>query len=130
MHMPRLSRLVLPAFLLLLAVAASADALASNKWRIQVSESAKSSGEIVFRFSPKGAKPFDIAVPIADGTGENAIAREIRDTFRAKLGGEAYDVEVDDGEDVLVKKHLGEARFDLQVTRNTVKATRINLDRE
>jgi hypothetical protein len=129
--MIRTFRLMLSAGILFLSFSASANAMASNKWRIEVSEGAKSSGEIVFRFSPKGGvKPFDVAVPIADGTGENAVAGQIRDAFQAKLGSDGYDVEVDDGEDVLVKKRLGQESFDLAVVRNTVKAVRIELDRE
>ena len=52
MHLSRLSRPLLAAALLLFA--ALPAFAASNKWRIQCSEGAKSSGEIVFRFTPKG----------------------------------------------------------------------------
>ena len=123
------SRLTLAAALLLLT-ALPAFASPSNKWRIQCSEGAKSSGEIVFRFTPKGGTAFDVTVPIPDGTSENHVARVIRDTLRQKLDPAKFQVEVDDGEDVLVKKKGSEPNFDLKVASNTVKAVRINIDRE
>jgi len=102
----------------------------SNKWRIQVSEGAKSDGEIVFRFAPEGVDAYEVAVPVAKGTGENAVARRIRDVLREKLDRAAFTVEVDDGEDVLVKRTASGGNFDLKVVSNSVKAVRINLDRE
>jgi hypothetical protein len=125
----RFTRIAMAAVLLLLA-ALPAFALPSNKWRIQCSEGAKSTGEILFRFTPKGGTPFDVKVGIPKGTGENAVARLIRDTFRRTLDAKRFHVEVDDGEDVLVKKKGGAPDFDLEVVANTVKALRINLDRE
>jgi hypothetical protein len=112
------------------ALAALPAWAASNKYRIQVSEGAKSDGEIVFAFSPEGVAAFEVAVPIAKGTGENAVARKIRDVLRAKLDPKQFSVEVDDGEDVLVKKAAGGTNFGLNVASNSVKAVRIHLDRE
>ncbi len=112
------------------ALAALPAWAASNKYRIQVSEGAKSDGEIVFAFSPEGVAAFEVAVPITKGTSENAVARKIRDVLRAKLDPKMFSVEVDDGEDVLVKKASGQPNFGLKVVSNSVKAVRINLDRE
>lgn len=107
-----------------------AFASASNKWRIQCSEGAKSTGEIVFRFTPDGGTGFDVAVTIPDHTSENHVARIIRDTLRKQLDAAKFQVEIDDGEDVLVKKKGSEPNFDLKVASNSVKAVRIGLDRE
>lgn len=123
------SRFTLAAVLLLLGTL-PAFASPSNKWRIQCSEGAKSSGEIVFRFTPKGGTAFDVTVPVPDGTSENHVARIIRDTLRQNLDAARFHVEVDDGEDVLVKKKGSEPNFDLKVASNTVKAVRIGLDPE
>ena len=112
------------------ALAALPAWAASNKYRIQVSEGAKSDGEIVFAFSPEGVAAFEVAVPITKGTSENAVARKIRDVLRAKLDPKMFSVEVDDGEDVLVKKAHGQPNFGLKLVSNSVKAVRINLDRE
>ena len=119
---------VLVALLLILTTAA-AWAAPSNKWRIQVSSDADSDGVVVFRIAPTDAPPVDITVPIPKDAGENHIARLIRDSLRAKLG-DRYKVEVDDGEDVLVKKHHGSKDFELAITQKTAAGVRITLDRE
>lgn len=107
-----------------------ADAKPSNKWRIEVSEGANSTGEIVFRIEPIGGQAIEVRVPVADGTRENNVAKAIRDAMKAELPADGYHVEVDDGEDVLVKKKGGAADFDLVLVGNSVKSVRINLDRE
>ena len=123
--MRSLHRLVLLSFLFpVLALAAP-----SNKWRIQVSSDADSDGVVVFHVAPTNSAPIDITVQVPKNAGENHIARLIRDTLRAKLG-DRYKIEVDDGEDVLLKKHTGGSDFDLSITQKTVAGVRITLDRE
>lgn len=102
----------------------------SNKWRIEVSEGANNDGTILFRVTPKDGAPVDVSVAIKDGRGEDGVARDIRDAFKATLDSKEYHAEVDDGEDVLVKKKGGQPDFDLVLVSNTVKAVRIKLDRE
>ncbi|WP_189452375.1 hypothetical protein [Cognatilysobacter bugurensis] len=113
-----------------LAVAAApAAADPSNKWRIEISSDADSAGTIVFELLPVGGEPIAVAVQVPDETDENDVADLIRDTMEAQLAGR-YSVEVDDGEDVLVKKLDGAADFDLRVRESTVADLGINLDRE
>ena len=103
----------------------------SNRWRLQVSEGADNDGVMTFRFTPKDGAPVDIPVHLKKGRGEDGCARDIRDAFRTVLDKKAYKIEVDDGEDVLVKKHLGHAPdFSIELVGSTVKGTRINFDRE
>jgi len=116
------------AFVLFLCPAL-ALAAPSNKWRIQVSSDADSDGVVAFRIAPTNSSPVDVTVQVPKNAGENHIARLIRDTLRAKLG-DRYKVEVDDGEDVLVKKRTGGADFDLTITQQSVSGVRITLDRE
>ena len=127
--MTRPVRLAL-ATVLLACTALPAAAMNSNKWRVQCSEGAKSTGEITFRFEFGDAEDFDVVVPVPDGTSENQVARIIRDTFRKQLDPKRFNAEVDDGEDVLVKAKRGQKDFTLTLKGNTVKATRIVLDRE
>ena len=116
---------------LLLGFAASVDAQPSNKWRIQCSSDADSDGVVTLLLSPKGAEAIEVAIAIKKDTGENAVARAIRNALKADARvAKRYKVEVDDGEDVLVKKRGGEPNFDLKVVSNTVKGVRFNLDRE
>ncbi|MBU8975159.1 MULTISPECIES: hypothetical protein [unclassified Lysobacter] len=128
LHPLGLTRVSLAAVLLAL-LPALALASPSNKWRIQVSSDADSDGVVVFRIAPADSAPVDVTVQVPKDANENHIARIIRDTLRAKLG-DRYKVEVDDGEDVLLKKHLGNASFDLTITQKTVAGTRITLDKE
>lgn len=115
----------------LIAVAQDAANLdLSNKWRIQISEGAKSDGELRFLISPKDGTPLEVAVEIKDGRWENGIAKDIRDRLRQALDAKAFHVEVDDGEDVLVKKRGKAPRFEVRLLESTVKATRIGIDKE
>jgi hypothetical protein len=112
---------------LLLPVLAAASP--SNKWRIQVSSDADSDGVVVLRVIPQGGVPLDVTVQLAKDIGENGVARRIRDALRTQLG-KGYQVEVDDGEDVLLKRRGDTPVFELQLLEKTVDGLRISLDRE
>lgn len=113
-----------------LIVSAAALANPSNKWRLQFSGGSHSNGEIVLEFSPKGGEAFAIHVPIPAGESENSVAKIVANVLREKLPSEAFHVERDDGEDVLIKKKYGAANFDLTVVSNNVENVRINPDPE
>jgi hypothetical protein len=119
-------------FVLALIGLAGSPALASpsNKWRIEVSEGANSHGFIVFVLTPEGGEPIQIKVEIENGTGENKVARKIHDAIQRALPGDEYNVEVDDGEDVLVKKRSGAKDFDLTLASSDVKSVRIDVEKE
>lgn len=121
--------------LMLLALTGSAwaeqgELKLSNKWRIECSESAKSDGVVRFLVTPKGGEAIAVDVPIADGRGENGVARDLRDGFRAALDPKHFHVETDDGEDVLVKRKGGQPNFELRLVESTVKAVRLNVQKE
>jgi hypothetical protein len=112
------------------AVAAPAAELRySNKWRLEVSEGANNAGTMHFRITPKDGTPIDIPVSLKDGRGEDGCARDIRDAFKAALDKNIFKVEIDDGEDVLVKGRKG-LDFAVELVESTVKGTRVNLDPE
>ena len=102
----------------------------SNAWRIEVSEGANSDGEILFHLTPKGGATQDVRVVIDNGTSEDHVARVIKNTFEDQLDTSRYDIEMDDEEDVLVKKDLTEPRFALEVVSSTVKSVRLHLQKE
>ena len=101
----------------------------SNRWRLEVSEGANNDGDMRFRLTPKDGAPVDVPVHLKKGRGEDGCARDIRDAFKAALDQESYKVEIDDGEDVLVKKHKG-PDFSIELVESTVKGTRVNFHRE
>lgn len=101
----------------------------SNKWRLQVSEGANNAGVMRFRVTPEGGAPTEIPVSLKSGRGEDGCARDIRDAFRKALDMSLFKVELDDGEDVLVKVRKG-PKVAIELVESTVKGTRINFDRE
>lgn len=118
--------------LALASVSGSAEEAAlkySNKWRIEISEGAKSDGNLLFRLTPKDGTATDVSVAIKDGRSENNVASDVRDALKAALDEKAYKVEKDDGEDVLVKKRSGKD-FALVLVESTVKAVRVNIEKE
>jgi hypothetical protein len=78
MSLRRFTRLGLSA-LLLAALALPATAMNSNRWRIQCSGGARSDGGIAFRFELDHAADCEVVVPVPKGTGENHVARIVRD---------------------------------------------------
>ena len=107
-----------------------AGAMSSNKWRLQVSGGADSDGVITLRFHSTDEHVYEVAVEVEDGTGENKVARTIRDKLREELPKDIFHIEVDDGEDVLIKKRHFEHNFGLEIVDNTVDGVRLNPDRE
>jgi hypothetical protein len=101
----------------------------SNKWRLEVSEGANNDGTILFRITPDKGTPQDVVVTLKKGRGEDGCARDIRDTFKAQLDKKTYHIEIDDGEDVLVKKRKG-PNFEIKLVESTVKGTRVNVEKE
>ncbi|HLF31165.1 MAG TPA: hypothetical protein VI566_09085 [Xanthomonadales bacterium] len=117
-------------FGLLLVVASSASAFNSNKWRLQCSGGANSAGVITLQFTPKGGEPIVTETPIKKGTSENGVAKALVKSLKAQLPKDAFHIERDDGEDVLVKKKWGAKSFDFKKVSITVKGVRINPQHE
>ena len=101
-----------------------------NKWRIVCNHNATSAGTLTFQLTPKGAPPQELQVTIAKPVGENEVAREIRDQLKAQLDPKLFQVETDDGEDVLVKKRSGAADFALVKTFGSVESVKITIRRD
>ena len=122
---------LIPAAALVLACL-SAPALAerSNKWRIEVDDAARASGEVELSFTPAGAEATTIVVPIPAGTGEDTAAALIRTAIDQRFGEGVYATEIDDGEDVLVKAHGSTPDFDLVLVRNTATGLELDLEQE
>ncbi len=116
--------------ILLLSACASTSALTSNKWRLEVSGGADSDGAITLQFLKVGGIIAEVPVRVVKGTSENNVARRIRDELQLNLPSGQYNVEIDDGEDVLVKKGRNVEDFEVRLLSNTVKGVRLNLQRE
>ena len=121
-------RWILATSLALSACAAHADGL-QNKWRLEISGNAETAGQIVLQVAPEKGEPIRATTQIPAGRSENDVARDISTALQMVASGH-YSVEVDDGEDVLVKKADGERDFAVTVVENTVQGVKVNLDTE
>ena len=116
------------AAILPLSALAPAFAAESNKWRLEFSGAAESAGEMVFEIVPSGRAPVRVSVIIERNDGENRVARKVKIAIDRQAG-KWVDAELDDGEDVLVKRHFFR-RFSIVLVSSTVKDVRINFDQE
>lgn len=115
----------------MLAALAFADAgHTSNKWRIELDGSALKTGDMQFRVTPSQGESIDIVATIASGRAEDAVAKDVRDAFAAKLNPERFTVEVDDGEDILIKKKDGQPDFALELVESDVRNVNIKIEGE
>lgn len=119
----------LAALVLLLACVPIAWASPSNKWRIEVSGGANADGSLILAVAPVGQEAITVEIPLTDGKGENAVAGTIRKTLKEKLG-KGFKVEVDDGEDVLVKTRGSTPDFEITLVESTVPGVRLHLQHE
>ena len=108
---------------------ASAIGKVADKWRLQISGGSWKGGTIVMHFVEHDAVMTEVTITIPKITGENKIARLIRDQLKAGLPKDKFHVEVDDSEDVLVKARGGTRPFEIRIVSNTAH-TRINPDHE
>ena len=113
---------------LLVLAASAAQAVPSNKWRLEISGAAESDGELVFAVTPDGGVPQEVTVIVGRADGENEIADKATLAFTIGVG-QDYHVERDDGEDVLIKARSGTPDFSVTIQRNTT-GVRINPDQE
>ena len=114
-----------------LAALSFADtAPSSNKWRIEIDGQAQKTGDIQFRVTPRQGDPMDITANIRSGRAENNVAKDVRDAFAVKLSPERYTVEVDDGEDILIKKKDGQPDFALELVESSVQNVSIKVEGE
>ena len=102
----------------------------SNKFRLECSGGADSDGVVTIVVTPDGGEPIETVTEVKKGTSENHVAKAIVKALQAQLPKDQFHIERDDGEDVLVKRRVGEDRFRLAVTSITVKGVRINVQKE
>jgi sarcosine oxidase gamma subunit len=118
-------------FSVMLAALSFADtAPTANKWRIELDGQAVKTGEIQFRVTPRQGETTDVTVSIRAGRAENNVAKDVRDAFAAKLSPDRYTIEVDDGEDILIKKKDGQPDFALELVESSVRNVNIKVEGE
>ncbi len=108
---------------------ALADSATSNKWRVELDHTAQSDGSIVLQVAPKNGAAIEAEARIPKGNSENQIAQAVRDSLEVALG-KGYEVEVDDGEDVLIKAKGKTKPFEMKLVSSSVTGVEIELERE
>jgi hypothetical protein len=106
------------------------DLTLSNKWRLQFSGKANSDGTIVLKLTPKTGESYTAEIAVKNNTGENGVAKTVVKGLKNQVPKDLFQVERDDGEDVLIKKRFGKENFAVEIVSNTVDGVRINPDRE
>jgi hypothetical protein len=98
----------------LAAFATLASAEPAGKWRVEFDHWAESDGALVLRIAPLNGTPIDVTTQIPENTTENRAADLVKGALKAALG-KGYKVEVDDGEDVLIKKSGKTPKFEVSL---------------
>lgn len=102
----------------------------TDDYRISVNHDADSDGVIVFRVTPKGGTAQDITVDVKKGTGENDVARTIKKAFEAQLGTKEQNIEMEDGENVIIERSMGTKDISLLLVSSTVKGVTVKVHRD
>ena len=93
----------------------------TDDYRISVDDDANSDGEIVFRVTNKDGTTKDVTVAIKKGTNENSVAGAIKKAFVEQLGTKDYNIEMEDGENVIIERSGGKGDTSLVLVSNSVK---------
>jgi hypothetical protein len=99
----------------------------TDDYRISVDDDANSDGEIVFRMTWKDGGSKDVTVPIKKGTNENEIARTIKKAFVEQIGTKKYNIEMEDGENVIIERSGGKGDTSLVLVSNSVKNVNVKV---
>lgn len=102
----------------------------TDDYRISVDEDAESDGEIVFGLTPKGGTTQEVKVAIKKGTSENNVAGEIKKAFVAQIGTKDYNIEMEDGENVIIERSMGAKDYSLVLVSSTVKGITVKVHRD
>ena len=124
-----LKSMALLAALSIAAFSALAATNPSNKWRVRLDGQAKADGKIVFRIVPTQGDSQEVEVTIPKGKTENAVASLVRDQLKVALG-DAYHVERDDFEDVLIKARGKTPDFGVELVSSSITGLKIEFKRE
>jgi hypothetical protein len=102
----------------------------TDDYRISVDDDANSDGEIVFRVTTKDGAAKDVTVAIKKGTNENSVARAIKQAFVEQLGTKNYNIEMEDGENVIIERSGGKGDTSLVLVSNSVKNVDVKVHRD
>ena len=102
----------------------------TDDYRIAVNHDAESDGVILFRVTPKGGTAQDVTVNIKKGTSENSVAQEIKKAFEQQLGTKQQNIEMEDGENVIIERSMGNEDISLVLVSSTVMGITVKVHRD
>ena len=102
----------------------------TDDYRISVNKDAESDGEILFHLTPKGGTTQNVRVAITKGTSENNVAGEIKKAFVAQIGTKDYNIEMEDGENVIIERDLSAKDYSLVLASSTVEGITVKVHRD
>jgi hypothetical protein len=102
----------------------------TDDYRISVDDDANSDGEIVFRVTNKDGTTKDVTVAIKKGTNENSVAGAIKKAFVEQLGTKGFNIEMEDGENVIIERSGGKGDTSLVLVSNSVKNVDVKVHRD
>jgi len=102
----------------------------TDDYRISVDDDANSDGEIVFRVTNKDGTTKDVTVAIKKGTNENSVAGAIKKAFVEQIGTKDYNIEMEDGENVIIERSGGKGDTSLVLVSNSVKNVDVKVHRD
>ncbi len=130
MHIARSRPLAaLGAALLLAAVAGTAQAEPSHKWRIEFDGRSTEDGAIVLRLNPINGKSIDVETRVPARSDDAHVATAVADSLKLSLG-DRYRVQTDDEDDVILSTGSDGPKFDLSVARSTLTGVQVDIDPE
>jgi hypothetical protein len=110
----------------LAAYATLAAAEPAGKWRVKFDHWAETDGELVLRIAPLNGTPIDVSTRISKDTTENRAAELVTGALKAQLGN-GYKVEVDDGEDIVIKKSGKTPKFEVSMLSSSVTGLNVKI---
>ena len=125
MHRHSLRRSLLLAGVLA-AFATLASAEPDSKWRVKFDHWAETDGDLVLRIAPLNGTPIDVSTRISKDTTENKAAELVTGALKAQLGN-GYKVEVDDGEDIVIKKSGKTPKFEVSMLSSSVTGLNVKI---
>jgi hypothetical protein len=102
----------------------------TDDYRISVNHDADSDGEIVFAVTPKGGTTMQVNVLISKGTSENNVAGAIKKAFVDQLGTKDQNIEMEDGENVIIERSMGTKDISLLLVSSSVKGVTVKVHRD
>ena len=129
MNSTRTPLAAITAAICMISFAAAAQADPAGKWRVAFGSRPDNDGALTLRIAPEGGAPVDVETKITSKSGAGKVAKAVRDSLKVSLG-EGYHVEIDDGEDVVIKREGKSPKFEVTLASSTLSGLKVTIKKE